>query len=126
MADLNSTIVRGNLRVTEEIIGPLNVTNLSAGTNGQFLSVSNNVPTWVNNPNTWRPVVDNLTSTSTTDSLSANQGRVLKGLVDGKVNSSDLVALTLTNNSTKRYLIGSTSATTWSSVGTNSSCYTSS
>ena len=52
MADLNSTIVRGNLRVTEEIIGPLNVTNLSAGANGQFLSVSNNVPTWVNNPNT--------------------------------------------------------------------------
>lgn len=56
MADLNSTIVRGNLRVTEEIIGPLNVTNLSAGANGQFLSVSNNVPTWVNNPNTWRPL----------------------------------------------------------------------
>lgn len=28
-------------------------------------------------------VVDNLTSTSTTDALSANQGRVLKGLVDG-------------------------------------------
>ena len=57
MADLNSTIVRGNLRVTEEIIGPLNVTNLSAGTNGQFLSISNNVPTWVNNPNTstWKP-----------------------------------------------------------------------
>lgn len=52
MADLNSTIVRGNLRVTEEIIGPLNVINLSAGANGQFLSISNNVPTWVNNPNT--------------------------------------------------------------------------
>ena len=52
MADLNSTIVRGNLRVTEEIIGPLNVVNLSTGTNGQLLSVSNNVPTWVNNPNT--------------------------------------------------------------------------
>lgn len=58
MADLNSTIIRGNLRVTEEIIGPLNVTNLSAGANGQFLSISNNVPTWVNNPNTntWRPI----------------------------------------------------------------------
>lgn len=52
MADLNSTIVRGNLRVTEEIIGPLNVVNLSTGANGQFLSISNNVPTWVNNPNT--------------------------------------------------------------------------
>ena len=52
MADLNSTIIRGNLRVTEEIIGPLNVINLSTGANGQFLSISNNVPTWVNNPNT--------------------------------------------------------------------------
>ena len=52
MADLNSTIVRGNLRVTEEIIGTLNIANLSTGANGQFLSISNNVPTWVNNPNT--------------------------------------------------------------------------
>ena len=32
--------------------------------------------------NTWRPVQDNLTSTSTTDSLSANQGKVLKGYTD--------------------------------------------
>ena len=38
--------------------------------------------------NTWRPIQDNLTSTSTSESLSANQGRVLKGLVDGKANSS--------------------------------------
>lgn len=38
--------------------------------------------------NTWRPIQDNLTSTSTTDSLSANQGRILKGLVDGKAPSS--------------------------------------
>lgn len=38
--------------------------------------------------NTWRPIHDNLTSTSTSESLSANQGRVLKGLVDGKANSS--------------------------------------
>ena len=106
MADLNSTIVRGKLRVTDEIVGPLNVVNLSIGSNGQFLSISNNVPKWVNNP-----IQDNLTSTSTTESLSANQGKVLKDLVDGKVNSSDLVELTLTNNGTKRYLIGSYSAT---------------
>ena len=38
--------------------------------------------------NTWRGIQDNLTSTSTSDSLSANQGKVLKGLVDGKANSS--------------------------------------
>ena len=36
---------------------------------------------------TWRPVVDNLTSDSTTSSLSANQGRILKALIDGKSNS---------------------------------------
>lgn len=38
--------------------------------------------------NTWRPVVDNLTSTATDRSLSANQGKVLKGLVDGKAASN--------------------------------------
>lgn len=40
-----------------------------------------NVP-WDND--TWRPVVDNLTTTDATKSLSANQGKVLKDLVDGK------------------------------------------
>ncbi len=38
--------------------------------------------------NTWRPIQDNLTSPSTTDSLSANQGKVLKDLIDGKASSN--------------------------------------
>ena len=38
--------------------------------------------------NTWRGVQDNLTSTATNQSLSANQGKVLKGIVDGKAASS--------------------------------------
>ena len=38
--------------------------------------------------NTWRGVQDNLTSTATDQSLSANQGKVLKGLLDGKANAS--------------------------------------
>lgn len=38
--------------------------------------------------NTWRGIQDNLTSTSTSESLSANQGKVLKGLIDGKANSN--------------------------------------
>lgn len=38
--------------------------------------------------NTWRGVQDNLTSTATDQSLSANQGKVLKGLVDGKAAKS--------------------------------------
>lgn len=40
--------------------------------------------------NTWRGIQNNLTSNSTSDSLSAAQGKVLKGLIDGKANSSDL------------------------------------
>lgn len=38
--------------------------------------------------NTWRGIQNNLTSTSTTDSLSAAQGKILKGLVDGKLSLS--------------------------------------
>ena len=38
--------------------------------------------------NTWRGIQDNLTSTATNQSLSANQGKVLKGLLDGKAASS--------------------------------------
>lgn len=37
--------------------------------------------------NTWRGIQNNLTSDSTSDSLSAAQGKVLKGLVDGKASS---------------------------------------
>lgn len=41
-------------------------------------------PAWRDdaNTNTWRPVVDNLTSTATDQSLSANQGKVLKNYID--------------------------------------------
>ena len=43
---------------------------------------------WTTPTNTWRGVQDNLTSTATDQSLSANQGKVLKGLIDGKAASS--------------------------------------
>lgn len=49
------------------------------------------------------PVVDNLNSTSTTSALSANQGRVLKGLVDGKLAKSDVVN-SLSDTSTTKAL----------------------
>ena len=47
--------------------------------------------TWQTPPdtNTWRGIQDNLTSTATDQSLSANQGKVLKGLVDGKVANTE-------------------------------------
>ena len=43
-------------------------------------------------PNTWRGIQNNLTSTSTTDSLSANQGRILKNTIDGLKYAGSTVA----------------------------------
>lgn len=40
------------------------------------------------NTNTWRGIQNNLTSDSTSDSLAAAQGKALKGMVDGKANTS--------------------------------------
>lgn len=70
----------------------IKINNVSIGSN--ILDLRNGSNTTLTNTNgvvtinsTWRPVVDNLTSNSTTSSLSANQGRVLKSLIDGKSNS---------------------------------------
>lgn len=52
-------------------------------------------------------VIDNLISTSSTDALSANQGRVLKGLVDAKADDlndlSDVTLTTLTPDQVLKY-----------------------
>lgn len=56
-----------------------NTLDLRSGSN-TTLTNTNGVVT-INS--TWRPVVDNLTSDSTTSSLSANQGKVLAGLING-------------------------------------------
>ena len=70
----------------------IKINNVSIGTN--ILDLRNGSNTTLTNKDgivtinsTWRPVVDNLTSDSTTSSLSANQGRVLKALIDGKSDS---------------------------------------
>ena len=56
---------------------------------------------------TWRPVVDNLTSNSTTSSLSANQGRVLAGLINTlSTNISNQYALRNGSNATGRWAGG--------------------
>ena len=52
------------------------------------VTVSKAVPSNAIFTDTWRGVQDNLTSTATDQSLSANQGKVLKGLIDEKAASS--------------------------------------
>lgn len=56
----------------------------SGGSSGQILRWSaDGTATWgAGNTNTWRGIQDNLTSTSTNDSLTANQGRVLNGKIE--------------------------------------------
>jgi hypothetical protein len=70
----------------------IKINNVSIGSH--TLDLQNGSNTTLTNTNgvvtinsTWRPVVDNLTSDSTTSSLSAKQGKVLKALIDGKSNS---------------------------------------
>ena len=70
----------------------IKINNVSIGSN--ILDLRNGSNITLTNTNgvvtinsTWRPVVDNLTSDSTTSSLSAKQGKVLKSLIDGKSNS---------------------------------------
>ena len=70
----------------------IKINNVSIGSN--ILDLRDGDNTTLTNINgivtinsTWRPVVDNLTSDSTTSSLSANQGRVLKSLINGKSDS---------------------------------------
>lgn len=70
----------------------IKINNVSIGSH--TLDLRNGSNTTLTNTNgivtinsTWRPVVDNLTSDSTTSSLSSKQGKVLKALIDGKSNS---------------------------------------
>lgn len=87
----------------------IKINNVSIGSN--ILDLRNGSNTTLTNTNgvvtinsTWRPVVDNLTSDSTTSSLSANQGRVLAGLINTlSTNISNQYALRNGSNATGRW-----------------------
>lgn len=87
----------------------IKINNVSIGSN--ILDLRNGSNTTLTNTNgvvtinsTWRPVVDNLTSDSTTSSLSANQGRVLAGLINTlSTNISNQYALRDGSNATGRW-----------------------
>ena len=61
---------------------------VTGSVSGNTVTINGVSTTWTN---TWRGIQDNLTSSSTSDSLSANQGRILKELVDGKANSNEVI-----------------------------------
>ena len=90
----------GNLRVKLNLVGEGEVSAYGAGTGGTGIIT----------------IVDNLTSTATDCALSANQGRVLKGLIDSKVSSwndikdkpSTFTPSTHTHNYASTVKVGST------------------
>lgn len=61
---------------------------VTGSVSGNTVTINGSSTTWIN---TWRGIQDNLTSTSTSESLSANQGRILKDLVDSKANSNEVI-----------------------------------
>lgn len=84
-------------------VGNGTVTIKQAGASkGTFtMNQSGNTTIELTDNNTWRGIQNNLTSDSTTDSLSAAQGKVLKDLVDGKAaNSHTHTELMSKNNPT--------------------------
>lgn len=89
-------VENGGVRNSYQIKGA-GATTVSADANGVITITSTDTKT----TNTWRPCVDNLTSTATDQSLSANQGRILNNkfadyvptsrTVNGKALTSNIV-----------------------------------
>ena len=71
-----------------------NVPYLTVNAAGHVTAISTKTVKIPASDNTWRGVQDNLTSTAADQSLSANQGKVLKGLVDGKADMIEDTELT--------------------------------
>lgn len=93
---------------SNKVTGPASVTaNRVAvfdGTSGKAIkdsgyTIAKSVPSDANFTNTWRGIQNNLTSTSTTDSLSAAQGKVLKDTISSLVNQYVIGVTSLATNS---------------------------
>ena len=83
--------------------GTFSVPYITVNAAGHITSASTKTITLPADNNTWRGIQNNLTSDSTSDSLSAAQGKALKALIDGKANSSHGTHLTLGTGSGNAY-----------------------
>lgn len=108
------------VNITVPSVGNGTITIKQAGTTkGTFTTnQSGNTTIELADNNTWRDVVDNLTSTDATKSLSANQGKVLKGLVDGKAASSHTHSAYVNQNAFSNVVVGSTTVAADSATDT--------
>lgn len=88
LVPITSNSVFDNLALKQNLLAAYD----TAPTNGSSnLVTSGGVFTAINSLSTGVTIVDNLTSTSTTSSLSANQGKVLKDALDAKISADGSV-----------------------------------
>lgn len=78
---------QGDANKTLTFGGTFTIPTITYDAQGHITGKGTTTMTMPANPNTWRGVQNNLTSDSTTDSLSAAQGKALKSLVDSKAAS---------------------------------------
>lgn len=103
----------GDLRVKVNVIGDKEISAYGSGETSSSSGVID--------------IVDNLTSTSTTAALSANQGRVLKGLIDGiDVGDIDLSGYSKTSHTHSNYSLTSHTHSNYSTTSHTHSQYASS
>lgn len=87
----HSNIVKNHTTSTQQATNGGTITaidSITSNEQGHITAINTKTITLPTITNTWRGIQDNLTSTSTTESLSANQGKILKELIDTKANSS--------------------------------------
>lgn len=111
----NYTFIVGNNELKYNTYNVLHAGNSSVSKSDETLTVKIN-GTEQSITNTWRGIQDNLTSDSATDSLSAKQGKALKGLIDGNAGKIGTIQGYFTNgvaNSAAKLNTGTSTYSAW-------------
>ena len=93
---VTASTAQGDANKTLAFGGTFTIPTITYDAQGHITGKGTTTMTMPTNPNTWRGIQNNLTSTSTTDSLSANQGKILNETKVGfmKVSASEIAKTT--------------------------------
>ena len=93
---VTASTAQGDANKTLAFGGTFTIPTITYDAQGHITGKGTTTMTMPTNPNTWRGIQNNLTSTSTTDSLSANQGKILNETKVGfmKVSASEIAKIT--------------------------------
>ena len=89
MASYARYVLRGDTSANWESKNPVLLKNeIGYDMTAHYFKMGDGTSTWKNLPYIRITVTDNLTTSNTVNALSANQGKVLKGLIDGKADTT--------------------------------------